>query len=163
MRRLTITATLAAVLALAACGSPVPSEAAPEAAEASEPASPSPEPSPEPTEVPEGHAACAAFAESGDSSLMQRVPGALTGIGDALGGEQLDELLTIHRGLEATAEDAPADLAAALQRLDEPFQEVADVVEAGGGDLNMDTSHVMEDVTDVLELCNGYGYTLNAG
>lgn len=119
------------------------------------------EPVEEPTAENDALAACALFGEGGEESLMQRIPPALTGIGSTISSEQVDELLYINSGLNRAAEIAPDDLAAALTALNRPFQEAADAVESGGGGLSMDTSHVMEDVTEVMELCVDAGFTVS--
>ncbi|PJJ77459.1 hypothetical protein CLV28_0678 [Sediminihabitans luteus] len=93
---------------------------------------------------------------------MDRIPAALTGIGAELAGEQLDELTSIHTELLHAAETAPDDLAELIMTLDEPFQAVADVVAAGGGDLSADTSHVREDITAVMSYCVDAGFTIDA-
>lgn len=157
-----------AVLMVTACGADtseepaaVPSGGASVPVEASEPASttePSPAPTPEPTS--DALAACATFAGGGERSLMSRIPASLVGIGAEITQDQLHELLEIHSSMADAVEQAPPDLAAALTLLNRPFQTVRDVMDAGGGSLNMDTSNVMEDVTRVMGMCADAGYRI---
>jgi hypothetical protein len=156
MRRRWITSLIASATALAsltACAAP---ENEPQSTStATMPASEAPPP--EPTELTEdGFASCEIFFEAG---LLERIPDALTSIGDSLGGSELDELLDINQVIGEAYEAAPAGVAGPLESLKQPFQQVEDVVDAGGGSLNMDTSHVMNDVSDLMEECAALGYT----
>jgi len=154
----------AVVLVLVTLGGCTPDGTAPEPEE-SEPVvtEPTADPVEDVTTEDDALVACALFGEGGEESLMQRIAPALTGIGSTITGEQIDELLYINSGLSRAADVAPDDLAAALAALNRPFQQAADAVASGGGGLSMDTSHVMEDVTEVMELCVDAGFTISTG
>ena len=97
---------------------------------------------------------------SGDS-ISTRIPPAILAIGPSLGNETLDELLAINSTLGLAATLAEEPLSGQITTLQEPFQQVRDVVDAGGGDLTIDTSHVTEDMTAIMETCVAAGYQMN--
>ncbi|GAA2242267.1 hypothetical protein GCM10010401_13920 [Rarobacter faecitabidus] len=104
--------------------------------------------------------ACAKIFEGDDDAIFMRIPGALIGIGADLTDDQADELTEINEALVEASKLAPDALAGKIDRLNEPFQTFADVVAAGGGSLNMDTSHVTEDIADVMTSCTEAGFSL---
>lgn len=114
--------------------------------------------------APDGDAlaACALFANGGEQSIMQRIPSSLIGIGAEITSAQIDELIYLNSGLNQAAEQAPPDLADALTTLNEPFQQAADALDSGSGNLTMDTSHVPEDVILVMELCVDAGFQVDS-
>lgn len=121
-----------------------------------ESAAPSASPTPSPTL--DAYEACGIFFDAG---LLERVSPALTSIGDTLEGPTLDELLDIDATIDEALEVAPPDVAAPLQALGAPFQQVQDVVDAGGGELSMDTSNIMADMTTLMGECTAAGYRLD--
>lgn len=164
MRRTTTAGTLAGLaLILAACspdgGDGEPSEApTTEAARAEVSADPV-ETVAEPEEPEKSaDAACSAVMET---DLLMRIPDSIIAIGDSLGGEQLDELLAINDELGDAIDVAPPEIAAPLRSLQVPFQTVQDAVDGGGGELNIDTSDVAEDVTSLMEECVAAGYRVD--
>lgn len=127
--------------------------------------SPSPEaqtPSPSPSAVTkDAKAACGIVFDGGDASIAFRIPGALTDVQAELSGERLDEMLEINTELVKAIEQAPPAMVATLRSLQVPFQQVQDVVDAGGGQLNMDTSGVASDVTALMGQCVDEGFTVS--
>lgn len=93
-----------------------------------------------------------------DMQLIIDIPGLLTGIGAEATSEQTQQLLDIHSKIEQAREIAESDLDGQLASLDVPFKQAADLIEAGGGSLTMDTSHVASDVTQILQTCAAAGY-----
>lgn len=161
-------ATSAMLLALVACSSSADDAADTATSEPTAPstsASPTPTPAPTPTPSPtpeiDALAACSAFMDGGDTSVMFRVPPALSSIGGTITDAQVDELLDLNRALTAAAEISPAPLAAALTNVNVPFQQAADVFAAGGGELTMDTSDMLSKVTKVVELCGAEGFAVS--
>lgn len=106
----------------------------------------------------DAYAACEIFFDAG---LLERISPALTSIGETLDGPVLDELLDINATIGEALEVAPTDVAAPLQALGEPFQQVQDLAESGGGELTMDTSNVMVDMTTLMDECTAAGYRLD--
>lgn len=159
-RALHLFASGALVFALVGCGS------TPDAAPTTEPApavSKSVEPTTtEPAETtpaaPDPLEPCADILDGGDNSLLERIPALLNGIGADLSEEQIDELVDIEFKLRVAEKRSPEGLADQIATLAEPFQEFADVYAAGGGELNMDTSHVFEDVTAITGTCADAGF-----
>lgn len=105
--------------------------------------------------------ACSAIIdEASGESVLERIPDSLIGIGSSLSGDQLDELVSINAALREAIDVAPADIAAPLRSLQVPFQQVQDVVDAGGGSLDMDTSGVAKDVTALMSACADAGFSV---
>lgn len=159
--RATSVAALLSALVLAGCTA-APT-AAPVATTTSQPsaARSTSTPTPTPTPTADALAACRLFGDGGDTSLMQRIPASLTGIGAKLDSARAAELLSINRGLLRAIAVAPPALKASLTSLNAPFQQVADVLGAGGGSLSMDTSHVASDAAQVMRLCAEAGYQVS--
>lgn len=124
----------------------------------SESTSPSPSPTPSPTPSLDAYTACEIFFDAG---LLERISPALTSIGGTLDGEALDELLDINATIGEALEVAPPNVALPLQALGEPFEQVQDVADSGGGELTMDTSNIMADMTTLLDECSAAGYRLD--
>lgn len=153
--------TTLAIAAAAGCAAEPESNANPTASAVVTSSTPTPSPTPTPTPTKDAIAACSIFGDGGSRSVMQRIPIALTSIGASLTSDQLDELLAINDALTDAIAVAPTDLAGALTSLNVPFQQAADVMDAGGGSLSMDTASVASDVTEVMTLCVGAGYTVS--
>lgn len=105
------------------------------------------------TPTPDAHTACALFL-NGEDSLLSRLAPAIKALGSEATQTQVDEMLDIHDDLETAADHAPDDIAAALREVDEPFADFAQQVQDGGGTINIDTSTVATDTTEVMRLCN---------
>lgn len=156
-------AALALALVLTACSggaddAPVASSE-PTAAQSAEPPAPASTPSPTPTEDP--LAACERILDGGDDSLLSRIPDVLTSIGASMTQDQMDELIDIELELRLAEGEAPDGLERQIERLAQPFREFTDLYAEGGGELNMDTSHVFEDITAVMETCVDAGFKVN--
>lgn len=82
----------------------------------------------------------------------------LSEIGDSITPEQTTEMLAIHDVLETAGEQSPPKLAHAIDRLDRPFAQFVEVMESGGGQANLDTATVPEDMTLVMEQCVAAGF-----
>lgn len=98
----------------------------------------------------------------GGPSLAEYIPTALIGIGSNLEGDQLDNLLSVNEALGEALDVAPEEMIATLELLRQPFQEVQEVLDSGGGNLSMDTSHVAADITTLMGLCADAGYQIEA-
>lgn len=140
-----------AALVLAACGG---SDEPDDAGTSSSSPSASTEAAPDPL------AACALVFDGGETSLFEQIPGALSSIGAQVTQEQTDQLVMIEGQLSNAIELADGELAAALTELNVPFAQFAEVVEAGGGSLELDTASVQTDITTVMQLCRDAGYTV---
>ncbi|OCI30035.1 hypothetical protein [Oerskovia enterophila] len=105
--------------------------------------------------------ACGVVFNGGDGSLAFRIPEALIDVQANLQGERLQTMLDINSQLTQAISQATPEVAAPLRSIQVPFQQVQDVVDAGGGDLTMDTSRVAEDVTDLMAACVDAGFTVS--
>lgn len=106
-------------------------------------------------------AACGVVMNGGDDSVLVRIPASLIGIQAELDDARVNELLDINAQLVQAIEQAPPAMAATLRSLQAPFQQVQDVVDAGGGNLSMDTSGVAGDVTTLMGQCVDEGFKVS--
>jgi hypothetical protein len=117
---------------------------------------------PEPSPTADAEATCEGIVgDPGDGSLISRIPDAILAIGDQLDEQTTAELIDINDNLGRALETAPPEYATVIRSLKEPFQQVQDVVSGGGGEINMDTSRVSADVTELMELCVADGYRVS--
>lgn len=148
---------VALVALLAACSAPETPD--PVATTSAAPAPTATTTSAPPAE-PDPLVACGVLFDGGDDSVVMRIPPALLAVGAKLGNEELAELLAIHESLTFAAKLAPSRLAERITSLNAPFVQVADLVMSGGGSLDMDTSNVAADVTEITTLCADAGYRI---
>lgn len=157
-RTAAVAASLGALLLLAGCsGGGEPQEAASPSAAGDV----APSPSATAKDIKDAKAACGVVFNGGDSSLAFRIPEALIDVQANLEGERLQAMLNINSQLAQAISQATPEVAAPLRSIQVPFQQVQDVVDAGGGDLNMDTSGVAGDVADLMSACVDAGFTVS--
>lgn len=111
------------------------------------------------TPTPDAHTACGLFL-NGDESLMSRLAPAIKALGSEATQAQVDEMLDVHDDLETAVDHAPDDIAAAIREVDKPFADFAQQLGKEGGTINIDTSTVATDTTEIMRLCTGTGFQI---
>ena len=96
-----------------------------------------------------------------DMKIMTDMPTLLTSIGDKTTPEQQDQLKETHLKIEKAQKTAESGLAGHLASLDTPFKQAYDVMENVGGSIDLDTSHMANDVTNVMGDCAKAGYKIS--
>ena len=96
-----------------------------------------------------------------DMKIMTDMPALITSIGDKTTPEQQDQLKDTHLKIEKAQKTAESGLAGHLASLDTPFKQAYDVMENGGGSIDLDTSHMANDVTNVMGDCAKAGYKIS--
>jgi hypothetical protein len=95
-----------------------------------------------------------------DMKIVTGIPDLITGIGDNATTKQQDQLEKTHLKIEDARKQAESGLAGHLASLDTPFKQAYDVMHGGGGSIDMDTSHVENDITNVMNDCADAGYKI---
>ena len=155
--------TLVALAALVGCSGSGTAGVSPSRSESRSEPSVTSTPSPDPTSPParDALAACEAFiGDAGEASLMQRVPDALTSIGPTLDTYTAQVMAGIGRLIDEAIAVAPAEIAAHLRSVQIPFQQAADALAAGGGEMTLSTGAARDAIPPLLAACADAGYQI---
>lgn len=173
MKRITGAASAALVVlaGLTGCsgisaGSAIPSNATPtptdNASAETEPII-MPTPTPETTSPKDVIAACHIMVggDSGDDGVIFVAPDLLNSIGSDMTDDQIYQMLDLNDQIVEATTMAPPELASYITEFGVPFAQLAEVMDDGGGEVHMDTSHVKDSVTDIMSSCADAGYDIN--
>lgn len=96
-----------------------------------------------------------------DMKIMTDMPTLITSIGDKMTSEQQGQLKETHLKIEKARKVSESGLSGHLASLDTPFKQAYDVMGNGGGSIDMDTSHMANDITNVMGDCANAGYKIS--
>lgn len=156
-------AVLASALLLSGCSSdPAPNTTTPDASSTETASANETSEAPAPTPTADDKASCElVFGNGGDEEIAMKVPGMLIDMPAELTLSTLQPYLEVNEGLEAAIEISSPELQDAYKKIQIPFKEISDIVSAGGGELNADSSQVAQGITDAMVLCTAAGHRVN--
>lgn len=155
---------LVGALAVGGCGNggstpdADPAEPGVAAATAASPSTPPAETHSAPTT--DGSAACEGFFD-GDESLLDRTLETVLAAAESLDEPLAREMAQIAEEIDDLLEIAPTDVSSPLRQIQLPFNQVADALRAGGGQLTINTASARDGIPALMEACLNYDYRMN--